>query len=273
MSGRTEESVQENELRCRTIFEQSMDPILVVSDQGKLLDFNAAAHEALGYAREEFARLDVAAIEANETPAETRAHMEKILITGSDSFTTKHRTRSGEIRDVVATSRALTHNGARYFITTLRDVTEQKRIVAELERKSIALQELFSQVQQQNRKFGARVSANVETIIMPMVHDLKRSLPPPHQSRLAALAEAIEELTAPFASALSGVGRLTPVESRICRLLRGGMSTKEIAEVQHVAPATVSKHRENIRRKLGIANTETNLVTHLNNLLLDEDNQ
>ena len=48
------------------------------------------------------------------------------------------------------------------------------------------------------------------------------------------------------------------------------MSPKEIAELQHISPATVSKHRENIRRKLGIAGKDVNLVSHLEALLSED---
>lgn len=58
---------------------------------------------------------------------------------------------------------------------------------------------------------------------------------------------------------------LTPKECHICRLLREGMLSKEIAEVLETTPASVDVYRHRIRKKMGLAK-ETNLVSHLNAL-------
>jgi DNA-binding CsgD family transcriptional regulator len=46
-------------------------------------------------------------------------------------------------------------------------------------------------------------------------------------------------------------------------MIRERMSTKEISSALNVSPLTVSKHREQIRRKLGITNKHVNLATYL----------
>ncbi len=49
-----------------------------------------------------------------------------------------------------------------------------------------------------------------------------------------------------------GVDGLTDRELSIFRMIGKGMSTREIAEDLHLSVKTVEKHRENIKRKLGI---------------------
>ncbi len=61
----------------------------------------------------------------------------------------------------------------------------------------------------------------------------------------------------------------TPTEKSICVMIRSGLSSKEIARLRNVAEGTVSRHRENIRKKLGLRNAGRNLVTYLNTLNLD----
>ena len=56
---------------------------------------------------------------------------------------------------------------------------------------------------------------------------------------------------------------LTPSEIKICNMIRNGLRTKEIAELRKVSIATVNRHREHIRRKLGITNNDVNLATYL----------
>ena len=57
--------------------------------------------------------------------------------------------------------------------------------------------------------------------------------------------------------------RLTPRELNICELIRSGKSSKQIASNLNISLGTVNKHREQIRRKLGISNKEINLGTYL----------
>jgi len=56
---------------------------------------------------------------------------------------------------------------------------------------------------------------------------------------------------------------LTPTEVNICNLIRNGLQTKEIARMRGVSTATIKRHREHIRRKLKIANSDVNLATYL----------
>jgi DNA-binding CsgD family transcriptional regulator len=46
-------------------------------------------------------------------------------------------------------------------------------------------------------------------------------------------------------------------------MIRNGLSTKEIAQLRCISAATVRRHRENIRRKLGLRNRKANLATYL----------
>ena len=46
-------------------------------------------------------------------------------------------------------------------------------------------------------------------------------------------------------------------------MIRNGLSTKEIAQLRCISPATVRRHRENIRRKIGLKNRKANLATYL----------
>lgn len=119
------ERLVDAELRYRTIFQQSpLGVLLVDPETGLPVEFNDTACRQLGYNREEFAKLRISDYEAVESHEETKAHIERLLREGSDEFETRHRTKEGEIRDVVVTVKRLKLKGRQFFHCILRDVTD-----------------------------------------------------------------------------------------------------------------------------------------------------
>jgi PAS domain S-box-containing protein len=126
---RADAALAESEQRYRALFEQAPDSIVLVDTQrGALVEFNDRACENLGYTRAEFQNLTVADVEVIESSEEVVAHTRKIVRQGGDTFVTKHRTKTGEIRDVVVTCRAVSIGGQDFSLSTWRDVTERKRM-------------------------------------------------------------------------------------------------------------------------------------------------
>jgi DNA-binding CsgD family transcriptional regulator len=74
----------------------------------------------------------------------------------------------------------------------------------------------------------------------------------------------LEEITSPFIRHLSNsYHSLTPAEIAICNMIQNDLRTKAIAQIRGVSTATINRHRENIRRKLKITNSDVNLATYL----------
>jgi regulatory LuxR family protein len=127
-----------------------------------------------------------------------------------------------------------------------------------------ALRQVLAQIEDEKAGIYEAIHANVEKILMPTLRALGSEIPKQQKGYVALLQNQLTELASPFISKVSkAFSNLTPVEIEICNMIRGGMTTKEIAQLRHVAPATVSKQRERIRRKLTIAGSDTNLTTHL----------
>jgi DNA-binding CsgD family transcriptional regulator len=78
------------------------------------------------------------------------------------------------------------------------------------------------------------------------------------------LRDNLMEISSPFINQLTDkYHALTPTEIGICNMIRTGLRSKEIAQTRGVSTATVSRHRERIRRKLGLTNADVNLTTYL----------
>jgi PAS domain S-box-containing protein len=121
------EALREAELRYRTIFKQSPDGILIIDTGGKIIEFNDAAPRSLGYTREEFTQLHVSDIDPDETSEDVRASIRRVLEEGKAEFEVRHKTKTGEIRDVRVIAQAMTLQNRTVLHTIWRDITERKR--------------------------------------------------------------------------------------------------------------------------------------------------
>ena len=108
------------------------------------------------------------------------------------------------------------------------------------------------------------IQANVDKILMPILHAMALDLPQTHRKYTELLRINLEEIASPFVSHLSKTYlSLTPTEVNICNMIRNGLRTKEIARIRGISVATVNRHREHIRKKLKISNSDINLMTYL----------
>ena len=129
---------------------------------------------------------------------------------------------------------------------------------------NIALKEVLNHVQGEKRAIAASVQANVDQVISPILYALDQASPAEIPGYTSLLRQHLNEIVFPFTRNLSTQFKdLTPTEHQITNRIRGGLSTKEIARLRNLSPHTVSRHRENIRRKLGLAHEGINLVSFL----------
>lgn len=123
-----EEALRESEERYRIFFEQAADSVAIIDPiTGRFLDFNNQAHQNLGYSRREFKKLKLSDIQAVESAEMVAEHIKAIVEKTSDSFETKHRTKTGAIRDSLVSSRVIMINGKKYLQSIWRDITERKQ--------------------------------------------------------------------------------------------------------------------------------------------------
>jgi DNA-binding CsgD family transcriptional regulator len=133
-----------------------------------------------------------------------------------------------------------------------------------LQETNAALRTVLARIEEEKQEIYMNVQGNVEKILMPILHALTLELPQAQRKYVEMLRTNLEEIVSPFVRHLSQSYRsLTPTEIKICNMIRGGMRTKEIAQIRGVSAATINRHREHIRRKLKITNSEVNLVTYL----------
>jgi DNA-binding CsgD family transcriptional regulator len=133
-----------------------------------------------------------------------------------------------------------------------------------LQETNAALKTLMTRIEEEKREIYRDIRDNVEKVLMPILHELLIAVPKQQRKFVELLRDNLEEITSPFVSSLSQKFQsLTPTEIQVCNMIRNGIRTKEIAELRGISPATVNRHRERIRNKMGITNSDTNLTTFL----------
>jgi DNA-binding CsgD family transcriptional regulator len=147
----------------------------------------------------------------------------------------------------------------------LHDTNRQLTVEREtLKEANAALRTVLARIDEEKRELRREINANVEKILLPILNAVSLALPPSKRSYADLMRRSLLDITAPFTHRLSiAFDALTPTEVSVCHMIRSGLRTKEIAGLRGVSAATVNRHREHIRRKLGLTNRTANLITYL----------
>ncbi|MBL6991114.1 MAG: helix-turn-helix transcriptional regulator [Bacteriovoracaceae bacterium] len=136
-----------------------------------------------------------------------------------------------------------------------------------LQNTNIALHDVLDKIQGEKKMIGVSIQANIDKVIFPILYALEKDLNPQQNKYLDLIKSNLKNIIGPFVDKEHGmILKLSPAEIQVCNMIKNGFSTKDIAIMKKISPDTVSRHRESIRRKLGIANKKINLVSYLNNV-------
>lgn len=159
------------------------------------------------------------------------------------------------------------------------DVTARKRIEreltqreAELRRKSkqlgemnTALRVLLRQRDEDQKELEERIVSNVNELVLPYVHQLKRMhLNEAQMSYLEIVEMHLKDIITPFLrQVVSQYPHMTAKELQVAMFVKEGKANKEIAALMNVSVNAVEIHRYNLRNKLGLQNKKINLRSYL----------
>jgi PAS domain S-box-containing protein len=122
-----EAALRASESRFRALFEASPAASYVTEpDSLRIVACNEAAAAMLGYERDELSRMTLTDIDAGQDEARIRTRSASIGSGNAHRFETRHRTRSGEFRDVLISTMPVELDGRRLFYSVVIDVTEQR---------------------------------------------------------------------------------------------------------------------------------------------------
>ena len=127
----TRESLRESEARYRALFDRSMDAVYLHDLEGRFLDANPAALDALGYTREEIPGLNFASLLTNEQDlGRALQTMQEIVTTGNQRVVSEYqlRRKDGELVWFELQGSLVLNDGRPVAVLGVgRNITERKR--------------------------------------------------------------------------------------------------------------------------------------------------
>jgi PAS domain S-box-containing protein len=129
---RAERARQASRARFRAVFDRALDPLVVLDGQGRFRDANPAASTLFGAPRADLRRRALFDFVAPRQAREARRAWRAVLERGEGAGALQLRRADGSVRDVEYAAKADIVRGRHLSI--LRDVTERRRLEADLRR-------------------------------------------------------------------------------------------------------------------------------------------
>jgi PAS domain S-box-containing protein len=134
----------------------------------------------------------------------------------------------------------------------------------ELIQTNTALSVLARNINRKRDEVEKRIARTVSSQIIPLVEELKQDkIPGQSLVKLDVILEYLNDLTPRAARGHEIITSLSAMELRIAVMIKNGFSSEEIAKLLNISPHTVKTHRKNIRKKLKLRNSKTNLISFL----------
>lgn len=134
-----------------------------------------------------------------------------------------------------------------------------------LEETNVALKILLEKREEDKKELEEQVMFKIEKFISPYLEKLIMRCSENSQIAILNIIQAnLDEITSSFAhNHKEHLAKLTPAQLQIAGLIKQGQTTKEIAGILNLSPATVACQRQEIRRRLSLNNQKINLRTSL----------
>ena len=270
---RIEESLRESEKKYQDLYENLPDMYLSVDVKtAKVIQCNETLAKKLGYKVEEIVGRERFFLYHHDCLKNAKQVFREFIKIGAvNNAELQLKQKNGSKMEVLLNASAVRDKDGKilYSRSVYRDITERKQLQEmlldqkrALEKKNIALSEILGQLEIEKKQIKSNVVVNAENLLLPIIQKLK--LTGEELKYVQILQKNLEELVSSFGTKLiENKVKLTTREIEICNMVKNGLTSKEIARLLVISLGTTKRHRSNIRRKLGIINTDVNLASFL----------
>jgi PAS domain S-box-containing protein len=277
---KAEEGLLENEEFSSSLLSNSPNPIIVINPDTSVRYVNPALEKLTGFTSAELtARKAPYPWWTEETLQKTKGDLTESMSRGAERLEELFKTKDGKRFWVEITSTPIkSDDQLKYYMANWVDITERKRAEEALEKttdelraereelteKNLVLRHILEHIEEERQEYKQRICQDIEQVVTAALARLQDKVDPSHARVLEFLQENLKaKLAKDIDVSRERYAKLTPRELEICDMIKEGLSSKEISESLNLSLLTVHKHREEIRRKLGITNKRVNLSIYL----------
>ncbi|MCJ7579956.1 MAG: PAS domain S-box protein [Candidatus Aminicenantes bacterium] len=123
---KNEEKLIESEKRCRMIFENANDGIIIHDTEGNIFDVNKHLYTRLGYSRDEMLKMTLNELVAPKFDKNISEYVMKLEKDGVALFESGDRRKDGSIMPVEVSARIIEYKGQKAILSVIRDITQRK---------------------------------------------------------------------------------------------------------------------------------------------------
>ena len=269
-----EEKLQESEILYRTIFEMTGTSTVIIEDDKTLSLVNSEFEKLTGYRKEDaegkLTWLDT--VDEKDHPQMIEWHRQRRIDPKSVPRNYEYRLRDsqGQLKYIYHTAGLIP--GTKKLVSSSIDITQIKEKEQELTIKTKSLEDLnaalrvmLKQREQDREELEKTLLSNVDEFVLPYIEKLRNAYGENNYLTYVDLIESsLRDILSPFSRKISSTfNQLTPKEIQVAKLLKDGKSSKEIAKLLNVSSSAIDVDRYRIRKKLGLNNKKTNLVSYL----------
>jgi len=137
--------LKQREEEYKQLLDGMNDSVFVINFEGNFLEVNKSACRNLGYTREELLQLGLAEIDSYLSPEKIKKRILNMPTDQSQTFETRHRTKSGEIIPVEISSSLVAYYGEKVILSVARDISKRFKAEEELSKYREHLEEIVKE--------------------------------------------------------------------------------------------------------------------------------
>ncbi len=284
---RSEDALIQSDKIYRQFIKKTGSIILRINTQGEITFINEFALDYFGFTRSEIIGKSVVGTIIPETDSAGRDLTDLIrqIILNPERYVNhenENKLKSGERVWIAWSNTPLRFGDSVEIISVGNDITERKRIedtlrnrelqlhenTQHLEAVNSALKALLDQREVEKRSIEETMLLNLKKLVFPYLDNLEScNLNKKGKTYLNIIRSNLEDLISPISKSLfAKYLDFTPAEIHVADYIRQGKTSKQISNEMNVSTSSVSFHRYNIRRKLGLLNRQINLTTYFKSL-------
>lgn len=251
----------------------SLPGLFYVVDQNfRFIQWNKNFPCITGYAPGELQKMQVLDLYPEEMRDSIAKEIKKVFQKGEYSAEAEMRLKGGGCKTYLFNSKCFCYQGKPCVIGVATDITDMKQAEKELkqfakslEDANITMSVLMEHKDRAQKDTEAILQANINELVMPYLKNLQKISSDDHiVAYLKDLENNLRQALSPFMkNFLSYHKNLTAQEIHIADLIKKGKKTSEIALILNSSAKTVATHRNNIRKKLKLVRSKTNLRSYL----------